>query len=347
MRHTLELQGLDPTPAFAVAGLDPNEADLDRRVSRGQERTFQRAFLALTGRKPTMWFRMGMDYSIAAFGPYALVMMTAPNLRVMLTGGDASLFGYHGIRVKPILFSNRLIGVEFDASTVPPDLRDLALIVSCGCACRIYPEMVGDAFAFSTISLPFQREEFDPGQLPDLPLRWNADRMVLQWEDRMSELPLRNANPVLHRVHVEGAASMMQTEQADDHLRETVLSILSRNLRSPATLEDVARELGMTSRTLQRRLGEAGVTFRGLAEDCRRKQAIHLLAFTEVPLMNVAWTLGYNDLASFSHAFQRWSAIPPSRFRRQIRTQKPFEDPPHRQGPKPAATPITRRAGAV
>lgn len=320
MRHTLEQQGIDPTPAFLVTGIDPNEAEPERRVSRGQERAFQRAFIALSGRSPTLWLRMGMEYSLAAFGPYALMMMSAPNLRVLLAGRDPSVFGFHGIRLRPILFDHRLIGVEFDASAVPSDLKELSILVSCGCALRLYPELVGDAFALTMMSLPFSKADFEVDRLPDAPFQWNADRVLLMWDDRLSEIPLRNANPVLHRAYVEATARLIRTEDADDHLRDTVQSIMSRNLRNPAPLEDVARELGMTGRTLQRRLGAAGVTFRSLAEDCRRENAIHLLAFTEMPLMNVAWTLGYNDVASFSHAFLRWSAIPPGRFRRQIRS---------------------------
>jgi AraC-like DNA-binding protein len=70
------------------------------------------------------------------------------------------------------------------------------------------------------------------------------------------------------------------------------------------TLQDIAQELGMSARTLQRRLTDAGITFQQLVEDTRRELARHYLKQRAVELNEAAFLLGFADTNSFFRAFQ-------------------------------------------
>ena len=78
----------------------------------------------------------------------------------------------------------------------------------------------------------------------------------------------------------------------------------------------VAAKLGLTRRTLQRRLADRGTTFAGLVETLLRKNAEALLARTAEPVTDIALRLGYADLAHFTRAFKRWTGMAPSAYRR-------------------------------
>ena len=80
----------------------------------------------------------------------------------------------------------------------------------------------------------------------------------------------------------------------------------------------VAAKLGMTRRTLQRRLEEQGRTFSGLLEDELRDRAQLLLADQTRPITEIALELGYNDPAHFSRAFTRWCGRAPKAYRKGI-----------------------------
>jgi AraC-like DNA-binding protein len=84
-------------------------------------------------------------------------------------------------------------------------------------------------------------------------------------------------------------------------------------------LARTASAIAMSVRTLQRRLGESGVSYSGLVEEERFFSALRLLAHPRASVTDVAIRLGYSDLANFSHAFQRWAGMAPSRFRRELR----------------------------
>lgn len=84
----------------------------------------------------------------------------------------------------------------------------------------------------------------------------------------------------------------------------------------------IAAKLGMTRRSLQRRLGEDGTTFSRVLDDLMRARALDLLADHTKQITDVAFEMGYSDPAHFSRAFNRWFGRAPSehQFRRMGNT---------------------------
>lgn len=80
-------------------------------------------------------------------------------------------------------------------------------------------------------------------------------------------------------------------------------------------LEVVASRLVTSSRTLQRRLEDAGTTYRELADETRREIAERLLTDTELPLGEIAFLVGFSEVSAFHRAFKRWKNMTPGAFR--------------------------------
>ena len=97
---------------------------------------------------------------------------------------------------------------------------------------------------------------------------------------------------------------------------EQVKGILKRLLagRRPG-IEDVARELRLSSRTLQRKLAEEGATFQQLMQEARRELARHYLRHSSLELNETAYLLGYEDAHSFFRAFHGWEGSSPGEWR--------------------------------
>jgi AraC-like DNA-binding protein len=85
------------------------------------------------------------------------------------------------------------------------------------------------------------------------------------------------------------------------------------------SIRSVARRLGMSVRTLQRRLDEHGVVYRDLVQEIRRELAERYLAERSANLTEVAFLLGYSELSSFDRAFRRWTGSTPVAARRSLR----------------------------
>lgn len=97
---------------------------------------------------------------------------------------------------------------------------------------------------------------------------------------------------------------------------DQVKGILKRQLagRRPA-IDEVARELRVSPRTLQRRLAEDGASFQQLVQEARRELARHYLLHSTLELNETAYLLGYEDAHSFFRAFLDWEGSPPGEWR--------------------------------
>lgn len=147
-------------------------------------------------------------------------------------------------------------------------------------------------------------------------VRFKAGHNALIFCDGDLDRPFVTQNADLLRVVGAQLETELQARTATANLDVEVKRTLKRSLAGKRpTLRDVARELGMSARTLQRRFGDAGMTFQQLVEDTRRELAHHYLSQSAIELNEAAFLLGYEDSKSFFRAFQTWEGISPGEWR--------------------------------
>jgi AraC-like DNA-binding protein len=78
-----------------------------------------------------------------------------------------------------------------------------------------------------------------------------------------------------------------------------------------ARVDEVARRLGMSQRTLARRLALEGLTFAGILDQLRSDLANRYLSDADLSISQIAWLLGYREVSAFTHAFKRWTGKTP------------------------------------
>jgi AraC-like DNA-binding protein len=94
------------------------------------------------------------------------------------------------------------------------------------------------------------------------------------------------------------------------------------------TIERIAPRLGMSVRTLQRRLSDWGRTFEQVLDETLREVAMEQLATGSDSITNTALQLGYSDVAHFTRAFRRWTGMTPSEFAKAAQRSKSHHAPP-------------------
>jgi AraC-like DNA-binding protein len=87
-------------------------------------------------------------------------------------------------------------------------------------------------------------------------------------------------------------------------------------LAADAGIDAVARAMHMSTRTLQRRLDDEGSRFSEVLDSVREALARRWLTEETRTLSDIAYALGFADLATFSRAFKRWTGKPPGAWRR-------------------------------
>jgi AraC-like DNA-binding protein len=106
-----------------------------------------------------------------------------------------------------------------------------------------------------------------------------------------------------------------------DFLERVRVAVQQRLTGRRPTIEDVADELHVSSRTLQRRLQDSGSSFQRVLEEARHHLARHYLNNSVLELNEAAYLLGYEDSNSFVRAFRTWEGVPPARWREAQRAR--------------------------
>ena len=150
------------------------------------------------------------------------------------------------------------------------------------------------------------------------PVHFGTDRDALLVAADTLRTPNKLGDPGLARffeTHLEAEVAAFGDEiPLDRQVREHVSMCLSEGI--PA-VSDVARHLGMSGRTLQRRLAEQGFSYQMLVDEARRQLAKHLLRQTDFSLIEVAFMTGFSGQSAFTRAFKRWAGQTPRSFRLQ------------------------------
>jgi AraC-like DNA-binding protein len=151
------------------------------------------------------------------------------------------------------------------------------------------------------------------------PVRFKASRNALVFRSSDLDRPFVTHNEELVTIIGTHLESELKAGNASVDVGQQVKESLRRSLAGKRpTLQDVAQELGLSARTLQRRLTDAGFTFQQVLEDTRRELARHYLKQPAVELPEAAFLLGFGDANSFFRAFQEWEGTSPGEWRTRI-----------------------------
>lgn len=148
-----------------------------------------------------------------------------------------------------------------------------------------------------------------------------VDEVMLPAETLALALP--DANRGMHEIFARVAAEQLARLPADLSLGSRVRALIGARLTCGVPdLKELAGALGLTPRTLQRRLRDDGESVQGLALEVRRARAGELLA-TAMPLAEVSQRLGYAEPSVFFRAFRRWTGETPEGYRRRLAVAPP------------------------
>ncbi len=166
---------------------------------------------------------------------------------------------------------------------------------------------------------------------------FNADLDVLVFEPSTRTLPLRTANSWLCEILEQHARELVQAldengAQTSSQVRRVLLQGPRANSDTKAVVDvlrhssersglempempEVARILGTSVRTMQRRLGEEGTSFQQVRDEVRKELAARYTRDRSMALGDIAFLLGFSTEASFHQAFKRWFGQTPGAFR--------------------------------
>ena len=152
------------------------------------------------------------------------------------------------------------------------------------------------------------------------PVKFGARRNILVLHTADLDRPFLTHNAELLEMLDPQLVKALEEQRAQRSISEQVKWILKRLLAGARPdVSAVARELGLSDRTLQRRIVDDGSTFRQLLLEARQELAREYLNRPEMDVAEVAYLLGYEDSNSFYRAFRTWEGTTPAQLRSALR----------------------------
>src|SRR5262249_55479205 len=143
----------------------------------------------------------------------------------------------------------------------------------------------------------------------------DTDELALKLDAR--DLPLIHADPYLNDLLLKYCEAALARRGDISQLRTRVENAISSGLPDGRVLvEDVARRLGMSERTLARKLSDERLNFTEILQQLRRDLAVRYPDDRKLHVSKIAWLLGFHEVSAFTHAYKRWTGKTP----RQMRT---------------------------
>lgn len=180
--------------------------------------------------------------------------------------------------------------------------------------------LCGPGWRPHSVELPFRKPR-DAAPLREAigaPLQFDAERMTLVFPAGDLARPVPTADPLLYRMMSERVEQIERGQSRD--LVGRVRDLLQTMVLLPDLQASiVASRLGMSLRSLNRRLSVEGTSVREIRDEVSAETASQLLANTERTASEVAVMLGYSSPSAFSRAFRRWRGVAPARWRTRRR----------------------------
>ena len=198
-------------------------------------------------------------------------------------------------------------------ATVPHESID-ALV---GAQLRMCRSLLGRDYSPLLIELqrpqPARVDDFE--RLLRTPLRFKATQNRMVFDSEAMECPLEGGNPELAR-HCDTIALQYLARIEHDDIQARVRDVLMQRLeKMEPSQEEVAEQLHMSPRTLQRRLGDSGTTYKEILDKTRHALAMAYLSAPQHSVSDVTYLLGFSCDSSFTRAFRRWTGQSPSDWR--------------------------------
>jgi AraC-like DNA-binding protein len=148
-------------------------------------------------------------------------------------------------------------------------------------------------------------------------IEYGSDADEIVFPAGSAEWPVVNADPRLSKILLKVCEeSLTARKDSSGAFRITVENTIAPLLpHGQAHANEIAQKLGMSERTLSRRLAEEGVTFIEVLQQLKASLANRYLEDQGMPISKIAWLLGFEDASSFSHACRRWTGKSPRELR--------------------------------
>lgn len=314
--------GVDLQRLAQACGLPPLDGPLPESLPVQRYIALLDAAAAQLG-DPAFGLRVGQRMRLSTFAGYGLVICTCANFRAAAEQTRRFEGLAHDLGRSEIVEHDGVARYRWRSPWLDqPGARHLSESVMAGI--QTFANWLAHA------RLPVTEVAFTHARPPELPqaayddafgapVRFEAEVTEAVFPAAVLDAPVSNADPSLFptvaRTAEQQLAARLREASRPPVVQAVRECIEAQLMHDRARLPEVAQALGMTARTLQRKLAEADAHFSALLDETRRELAEQYLRDPRLTLTEIAFLLGFGEQSNFSHAFRAWFGTNPAAWR--------------------------------
>lgn len=316
--------GIDPAPALARAGINPDQIDAAAVISQADELAVLSDLYIDLRHDPLAAMKLSSTFGIAAYGAFAMMLMSCSTVQ------EGIELGIHYQELS-YLFSR--LDFERDGTEaalvlhpyhVPEELhrfiidRDVAGTFQ---FLNMMQTMLGQPNRQRKICIPYPTpvEHDYYADTFGCDVEFGAETARFVFNAELLDVPLPNANPTALALYRQQCDEMLKQRRQPEtnHLCDRVKKYLGMFREGYPSIAECAATFSTSERSFRRQLKDEGATFQQLLDTVRSEKACHLLDNTEDSVETIAGKLGYTEAAAFIRAFKKWHEMTPAQYRRR------------------------------
>lgn len=275
----------------------------------------------LTPENVGLGFSVGNETHVNAFGIWGFAILTSPTLReAIATSIDYAKLSFM-IAEMALTEDGDEARLELDLTGVPAAAHRYIIERHLVVTVKFIRDLLQkpDFMDFETrLKDADSNYPLKMAALTSIPIKMNQEIDALVFPASILDKALPKSDPVSLQFCLNQCKALLEEQTGTlPHWSQQVRDAIIDNIGSEQQIEDVARKLAMTERTLRRRLTDEGTSFRQLLIDSRMALAYELLGSAGLNVETVAWRVGYAEPASFARAFAKKFGKTPGEVRKE------------------------------
>ncbi|HMO45999.1 MAG TPA: AraC family transcriptional regulator [Rubrivivax sp.] len=309
-------QGIAAEALLQGTGLEPRQLDDPQaRITQQQKLTIFRNAKRLTS-VPEVGLRAGARQRLSDFGVYGYALVSSR------TFGEAVLLGIKHVHLAgPVL--DKRFRIDGDSAVFEAhgmrevgDVLPLASEFWFASILRLTHCVLEAPLPSRRLLLPYPR----PGhasaceRMFGCAVDFDADVMEWHFDAAVLRVPCPSANPITAGLCAQFCERMLDSLPEESELLRRIRTACLNSRGEFPNADEMAARLGLSVRTLHRRLAEQGQPYQHLVDDVRRSLAIEFLQNTSLSVEEIAGRVGFSEASNFRKAFRKWTGHAPAHF---------------------------------
>lgn len=298
------------------AGLDPEELESpDGQIPQERHLALWR-LIGAQRQDPCFGLHHGEWMTLDRIGPAGYAASSSPTLDAALSSVDR--YSRVITEFMESSYCRRQAGpgmvMTLSSCRLSDDMADAAVASDVGLARCLTGRHIRPREVWLQRRQPAQWKEYE--RIFDCPILFEHQHNAVLFEPEALDLPLPTADPLLLRYIDRAFRANLAFGPAHGVLYvELESAVLEQLAQGDVRIEHVAPRLGMSVRTLQRRLRDRGLEYQGLLDTIRQRLAAELLGDRRMSIKEICYRLGFSEPSAFRRAFKRWTGQSPAAYR--------------------------------